>query len=64
MEILGPAIAPLAKLKGKIRHQMLLKGKDWSVLHDYTESVLHQVEKQIPLAGIRLTVDVDPVGML
>ncbi len=64
VEILGPAIAPLAKLKGKIRHQMLLKGKNWSVLHDYAEKVLQQVEKQIPLVGIRLTVDVDPVSML
>ena len=64
VEILGPAIAPLAKLKGKIRHQMLLKGKNWSILHDYTEMLLYQVEKQIPLPGIRLTVDIDPVGML
>jgi primosomal protein N' (replication factor Y) len=64
VEILGPAVAPLAKLKGKIRYQMLLKGRNWSVLHDYLERLLQQAEKQIPSAGIRLTVDVDPVGML
>jgi primosomal protein N' (replication factor Y) len=64
VEILGPAKAPLAKLKGKCRHQMLLKGKRWSVLHDFAEEVLQRAEGEIGLPGVKLIVDVDPMNLL
>jgi primosomal protein N' (replication factor Y) len=62
--VLGPSAAPLARLKGKTRYQILLKGKKWSALHDFTAKVLAQAEKEISFAGVKLTVDVDPVNML
>ena len=64
IEVLGPTMAPLARLKGKNRYQILLKGKRWSVLHAFTEKVLAQAEKEISFAGVKLMVDVDPVNML
>ncbi len=64
LEVLGPAPAPLSRLRGKSRYQILLKGKRWSVLHDFTEKVLTQAEQEISFAGVNLTVDVDPVNML
>ena len=44
VEVLGPTPAPLARLKGKCRYQMLLKGKKWSMLHHFAEQVLEQAE--------------------
>ncbi len=64
LEVLGPAAAPLARLKGKNRYQILLKGKKWSVLHDFTAWVLTQAEKGISFSGVKLIIDVDPVNML
>jgi primosomal protein N' (replication factor Y) len=64
VEVLGPAMAPLARLKGKHRCQMLLKGKRWDSLHEFTERVIAGIEEGIPPRGVKLTVDVDPVHML
>jgi len=64
IEALGPASAPLSRLKGKHRCQMLLKGKNWNLLHEFTERILEKMEKDHPLSGVKLTVDVDPVNML
>jgi primosomal protein N' (replication factor Y) len=64
VEALGPAAAPLSRLKGKHRFQMLLKGKKWQLLHEFTERVLAGMEQAHPLPGVKLIVDVDPVNML
>ncbi|MCX5907153.1 MAG: primosomal protein N', partial [Deltaproteobacteria bacterium] len=63
VEVLGPTPAPMAKIKGKFRLQMLLKGKRWDVLHDFAERFLAAAE-DVAMPGIKLTVDVDPVNML
>ena len=64
IEALGPAAAPLSRLKGKHRFQMLLKGKKWRLLHEFTGKVLLQMERNHPLPGVKLIIDVDPVNML
>ena len=64
VEILGPTMAPLAKIKGKCRYHMLLKGKKWSILHDFAGEVLQRAEEEISIPGVKWTVDVDPVNML
>jgi primosomal protein N' (replication factor Y) len=63
VEVLGPTPAPLARLKGKCRFQMLLKGKKWSILHHLTEQVLEKAE-EVSIPGVKLIIDVDPVNML
>ena len=64
VDVLGPAMAPLARLKGKHRCQMLFKGRRWDTLHEFTEQVIARIEEEIPARGVKLTVDVDPVHML
>jgi len=64
-ELLGPAPAPLARLRGQFRHHLVLKG------HDIAE-MARQVRASFAAAGgkwrkdkeIRLSVDVGPVNML
>jgi primosomal protein N' (replication factor Y) len=63
VEVLGPALAPLARLRGKCRCQMLLKGKKWSILHHFAEQVLEKAD-EVSIPGVKLIVDVDPVNML
>jgi primosomal protein N' (replication factor Y) len=64
VEMLGPSLAPLARLKGKYRCQILLKGKRWATLHEFTEQILEEAEQEISLSGVKMIVDVDPVDML
>ncbi len=64
LEMLGPAKCPLARLKGKCRWQILLKGKRWGPLHALAERVLQRVEEEVSLTGVRLIIDVDPINML
>jgi primosomal protein N' (replication factor Y) len=64
VEALGPSMAPLARLRGKFRSQMLFKGKKWSSLHDFAERLLLRAEAEIPVRGVKLIIDVDPVHML
>jgi len=64
LEALGPAMAPLGKLKGRHRYQMLFKGKQWKSLHDFVEKIRAEMEAEIPGRGVKLIVDVDPVHML
>ena len=64
IEILGPAEAPWEKLKGKYRWQMLIKGRDHRVLHNFTEKVLLSLKPRIRVPGVRVTVDVDPINLL
>ena len=64
IEILGPAEAPREKLKGKYRWQMLIKGQDHRVLHQFTEKVIVLIKPQIKISGVKLTVDIDPINLL
>ncbi len=60
--ILGPAPAPLARLRGRFRWQILLKGTDLEELHSLC---LELEQEHARLAGkVNLSVDVDPENML
>ncbi len=61
---LGPSPAPLFKLRGRYRWQMLLKAKKRKPLHAYVRYLLIEAEKRLPQKGIQLAVDVDPVSIL
>lgn len=64
VEALGPVSAPLSRLKGKYRCQMLLKGNRWGLLHEFAERLVQKMEADHPLSGVKLIIDVDPVNML
>jgi len=60
--ILGPAPAPLARLRGRFRWQILLKGPDLEELHSLC---LELEQEHARLAGtVNVSVDVDPESML
>jgi primosomal protein N' (replication factor Y) len=63
VEVLGPSPAPLARLKGKFRFQMLFKGSPWAVLHAFAEEILSFSERN-RMPGVKMTIDVDPINML
>jgi primosomal protein N' (replication factor Y) len=61
-ELLGPAPAPIARLRGRHRFQLLVKGSDHKAVWQTARRLAAAGEK-LP-AGIRVRVDVNPVDML
>ena len=62
-DVLGPAPAPLARLRGKHRFQLLLRAKDHGPLHRLSRALLREHDERGP-SGVALSVDVDPVALL
>ncbi|MFN8792358.1 MAG: primosomal protein N' [Bdellovibrionales bacterium] len=62
LEILGPAEAPLSKLKGQYRYHLLLKGARGPALHSFLKKLMGD-EKWIP-SRCRVIVDIDPLHLL
>jgi len=58
--VLGPAEAPIQRLKGRTRWLLLLKAERRSDLRACVEALLRHTD----VAGVRVTVDVDPLMML
>ena len=63
-EILGPAPAPLMRLRDKYRWQLLLKGKKLEALHAF----LHRLEGEMTSLSkggkVKISIDVDPEYMM
>lgn len=59
VRVLGPAPAPLARLQGRYRVQVLLKGKERAMLRDVMRGMRRSHPQQV-----RQVVDVDPFSML
>jgi primosomal protein N' (replication factor Y) len=60
--VLGPAPAPLARLRGRHRFQILLKGRDRDAVHGAAARLLDAAAR-LP-RGLRVAVDVAPVNMM
>ena len=61
---MGPAEAPLAKLKGKYRWQILVKSKRTELLHYFLKKVDVLSKKILRTSGVSMIMDVDPYQML
>jgi primosomal protein N' (replication factor Y) len=61
VRILGPAMAPIAKLRGQFRFQIQLQSADMQVLHDVVRAATHDVKSP---DGVAWIVDVDPLDMM
>ena len=63
-EILGPAPAPLTRLRDRYRWQLLIKGKQIEVLHAF----LHRLEGELAalskVGKAKISIDVDPEYMM
>ncbi len=61
VQILGPAVAPLGKVRGRYRWQLILKAVSRPDLHRLLGRFRRESK---PAANVRLQIDVDPVDML
>jgi primosomal protein N' (replication factor Y) len=61
VQFLGPAEAPLHKLRGQFRYHLLLKGPDATTTREALESALESLGDTSPTA---VTLDVDPMDMM
>lgn len=59
-EIIGPAESPLAKIRGRFRWQMLIKGKDINALHQIAREIINRNKN----SQVKITVDVDPESFM
>jgi primosomal protein N' (replication factor Y) (superfamily II helicase) len=62
LEVLGPAEAPLAKLKSQYRYYILLKGTQKPVLSKFIKQLLGD-ESWVP-PKCRIIVDIDPLQLI
>jgi primosomal protein N' (replication factor Y) (superfamily II helicase) len=62
IEVLGPAEAAIAKLRGQFRYHLLLKGPDHRGLNAFCHQVLG--DQKWLTSGTRLSLDVDPLHLL
>jgi primosomal protein N' (replication factor Y) (superfamily II helicase) len=64
VDVLGPAPAPISKLRGRFRWQLLLKGSELEPLHQLCSRIMEQPPAAVRGKTVKLTVDVDPDNML
>jgi primosomal protein N' (replication factor Y) len=62
VEVLGPAPAPIARLRGRHRYRFMLKAADRRALRAVALAVSQAIDAGVPSA--RASIDVDPVNML
>jgi len=60
VEVIGPAEAPIAKIKGRYRWHIILKGRDIKALHTLAGNILRETRRD----GFDIKVDVDPVNFM
>jgi primosomal protein N' (replication factor Y) len=60
IDVLGPAEAPIARIKGRHRWQLLLMGKDSRALHTLVKDILAGTKQK----GLEIKVDVDPMNFM
>jgi len=63
VRILGPAPAPLERLKSVHRHQLLIKSMSRATLHEMLKGLQAYVEEK-KIGATRVQIDVDPVSLM
>jgi primosomal protein N' (replication factor Y) len=64
IRVLGPVEAPIARIKGKHRWQILVKGARVDRLHRFLHRVEALSSKLTRGSGVKVAIDVDPYQML
>jgi primosomal protein N' (replication factor Y) len=62
VEVLGPAEAPLAKLRGQFRFHLLVKSIQGSAANPFSRQLLGDQE-WVP-SGVKILIDIDPMSLL
>jgi primosomal protein N' (replication factor Y) len=60
VEVIGPAESPIARIKGRHRWQLLLKGKDARAVHNMAKDILSKAS----VTALDIKVDVDPLNFM
>lgn len=63
IEALGPAPAPLSRIKGRFRWQIVIKGRRRSELRDIIRQCLDDLQKLRPSFKPAINIDINPQGM-
>ena len=63
VQIFGPTLAPLSKLVGRWRFQIVLRGRDVPRFRRWLDSATPVLFGK-PVRGVRTSVDVDPRNLL
>ena len=61
--IMGPAMAPLSKLIGRYRVQILLRGSNVTIFRKWLQQVRH-ILLETNMSGVKMVIDVDPKNLL
>ena len=64
LQILGPAPAPIERIKGRERWQLLVKGPDRPLLHALIGKARDAFEQAKPPRTVRTIIDVDPYSVV
>jgi len=64
LEILGPVAAPLTKVKGKHRRQLLLKSRKVAPLLEAGRKLVNWWQLECRGSGVSLFADVDPISLI
>jgi primosomal protein N' (replication factor Y) len=62
--LLGPAEAPIQKLKGRVRWMLLVKAESRPLIRAVLDRLVLDDLARLDLRGVRVTADVDPTSML
>lgn len=62
VQVLGPTKSTLEKLRGQYRYQVLLKSEGFEAMRRVLEERIPRLENQMP-SGVRMGIDVDPLGV-
>ncbi len=64
VDVMGPAPAPVFRVRGKYRYFIILRSKSHRKLHEVLEAGLRLVESKKAAPACKVDVDVDPRGMM
>lgn len=64
IEILGPIPATPARVRGRFRRQLVVKGSDGTALREAVRMTLAEMEKGGRAGGLRYDIDVDPQSLM
>lgn len=62
IEVLGPAEAPLSKLRGQFRYHLLVKSAQLAAVNPFSRQLLGD-QDWVP-SGIKILIDIDPMSLL
>lgn len=63
LTVLGPALSPVPRLRGRYRRQILVKSRSREAAVQILRATLTELEKAYPHRKVKFDVDVDPVDM-